>query len=148
MKKYHSYADLWDDLENQESFQVEKSILEFTLQLHQLMEKRKTTKTELANIIGTSQAYITKVFRGNANFTIASMVKLANALDGKLTIHITGKEEASQVWYRTVKGNKGAIPRWPLKAGEVRYIQNKDAIKESGSTYKKWARANLLEISA
>ncbi len=112
MKEYNSYSDLWADLENTEQFQKEKSILEFSLQLHQLMESRGITKKDLAESMGVSQAYITKAFRGNANFTIASMVKLVNAVNGKLTIHVTGKEEHNQRWFRAIDGNRQPLPQW------------------------------------
>lgn len=112
MKEYNSFSDLWADLENTEQFQAEKSILEFSLQLYQLMESRGITKKDLAESMGVSQAYITKVFRGNANFTIASMVKLVSAVNGKLTIHVTGKEEHNQRWFRAIDGKKQPVPQW------------------------------------
>jgi len=112
MKEYNSFSDLWADLENSGQFQVEKSILEFSLQLHQLMEARGIAQKDLAESMGVSQAYITKVFKGNANFTIASMVKLVSAVNGKLTIHVTGKEEHNQRWFRAIDGKKQPVPQW------------------------------------
>ncbi len=118
MKNYNSYSDLWESLENDESYLTEKNILEFTLQLNQLMEKRRVSKTELAQAIGVSQAYITKVLKGNANFTIATMTKLVNALQGQLSFHVTGKEEKNQRWFRAIEGKKKPLPKWttPLES--------------------------------
>ncbi len=112
MGEYNSYSDLWRDLESDYEYLTEKNILEFTLQLYQLMEKRGVTKTELAEAIDSSQAYITKVFKGNANFTVATMTKLANAIDGQLSIHVTGKEEKRQRWFRAIDGRRKPIPKW------------------------------------
>ena len=120
MQEYNSFSNLWADLESDASFQAEKTILDFTLQLHQLMEQRKVSKKDLAEAIGTSQAYITKIFKGNANFTIATMTKLAHAIDGKITIHVTGKEEKNQQWFRVLQGKK-IMPRW--RCPEVSYQQ-------------------------
>ncbi|MDU9047949.1 MAG: helix-turn-helix transcriptional regulator [Candidatus Electrothrix sp. Rat3] len=110
--EYKSFSDLWERIEDDQEYLIEKNILEFTLQLQQLMEKRGISKTELADNYGSSKAYITKVMRGNANFTIETMTKLVNAVQGKLTIHVTGKEEKKQKWFRAIEGKKKPIPRW------------------------------------
>lgn len=115
MTEYNSFSDLWANFEDDLEYLTEKNILEFTLQLHQFMEKKDLSKKELAELIGSSQAYITKVFKGNANFTIASMTKLVNALGGKLTIHVTGQEEKNQKWFRKFDGNKDVKTRWRRK---------------------------------
>lgn len=115
MTEYNSFADLWANFEEDLEYLTEKNILEFTLQLYQFMDKRDVSKKELAELIGSSQAYITKVFKGNANFTIASMTKLVSALGGKLTIHVTGQEEKNQKWFRRFDGNKVVKTRWHQK---------------------------------
>lgn len=112
MKEYNSFSDLWADLENDQEYLTEKNILKFTLQLHQFMEQRGISKKELAEQIGSSQAYITKVFKGNANFTIATMTKLVHAMGGRLTFHVTGKEEKNPTWFRKFDGRKSASSQW------------------------------------
>lgn len=112
MSKYNSFSELWADFENDEAFLVEKNILEFTMQLHQLMTKKGITNKELAEKIGTSQAYITKVFKGKANFTIATMTKLSKAIGGRVTIHVTREEEQNPRWFRAIDGKKKISPRW------------------------------------
>lgn len=67
------------------------------------MKYREVTKKELAQRLGTSQAYITKIFRGNANFTLASMTKLVQALDGKINVQVLPKEEQVQQWFKVLK---------------------------------------------
>ncbi len=130
MKDYKSFSDLWADLEGTEQFQEEKSILEFSLQLHQLMKFRGITKKDLAESIGVSQAYITKVFRGNANFTIASMIKLVNAVNGKLTIHVTGKEEHNQRWFRAIDGNKQPVAQWSRQSMVSSLIDKSEQLEQ------------------
>ena len=49
---------------------------------------------------------MTKVFRGDANFTIETMVTLTRALDGHLNLHITAKEEKVVNWLRVIRGGK------------------------------------------
>ncbi len=105
MSKYSSFTDLWEDVENDDAFWTEKNILDFTTKLYQFMQYRDVSKKELAERIGTSQAYITKVFRGDANFTIATMTKLARALDAKLDVQVVAKEERVQQWFKVLKIN-------------------------------------------
>ena len=104
MPKYNSFKDLFADLKKDDSYWIQKGIVEFSLELSRLMDKRGLTKKEFAEKIDSSQAYVTKVFRGNANFTIETMVKLARALDGNLSLHITPKEEKKTNWYRAIDG--------------------------------------------
>jgi transcriptional regulator with XRE-family HTH domain len=52
------------------------------------MDDKGITQAALAEKIGTSPAYISKVMRGDANFTLATMTKLAMAVDGKIKLCI------------------------------------------------------------
>jgi len=115
MKKYKNFQEIWKELESDKDFEAEKKILEFTTSLYQLMKERNISKKELAERLHTSQAYITKVFRGNANFTIATMTKLAAALGGDIHIHVTPKEQKVDRWFKVIKGSKErdrAVPEW------------------------------------
>lgn len=93
MKTYKNFEQIWKELESRDTFEAEKKILEFTTKLYQLMRERNITKKELAIRLNSSQAYITKIFKGNANFTIQTMTRLVKALDGELHIQITPKEQ-------------------------------------------------------
>lgn len=105
MTKYQSFADIWAEVENDDTFWTEKNILDFTTKLFHLMEHRNISKKELAERLGTSQAYITKIFRGNANFTMASMTKFVQSLDAKLEIQVIPKEEHVTQWFKVLKSN-------------------------------------------
>lgn len=86
-----SFADTFQEAMQQDEFWTECAMLEFTTQLSQTMKQKGISKAELARRMETSQAYITKVFRGSANLTIASMVKLARCAD--MTFHPDLKEK-------------------------------------------------------
>lgn len=115
MKKYKNFDQIWQELESSDSFEAEKKILEFTTGLYQLMKERNISKKELAKRLNTSQAYVTKIFRGNANFTIQTMTRLVRALDGELHIHITPKEQQVARWFKVIDGGKEdsyVMPEW------------------------------------
>lgn len=82
--------------------------IEFSLALEQQRKRAGLSYAEIANRIKSSAAYITKVFRGETNLTIESMVKLSRAVDGHVSIDIVDKTVASHKWdvaYFT-KGNR------------------------------------------
>jgi transcriptional regulator with XRE-family HTH domain len=60
------------------------------------MALRKISRAELAQAIGTSQPYVTKILKGNVNFTLATMTKLAHAMGATLRIHLAPKDDAVQ----------------------------------------------------
>jgi transcriptional regulator with XRE-family HTH domain len=73
-------------------------IVELTEDICRLMEEKKVSRAELARRMGTSRAYVTKLLDGNANFTLATMVKVAMALDGALHLHISDRRAVTR-WY-------------------------------------------------
>jgi transcriptional regulator with XRE-family HTH domain len=72
------------------------------------MERQGITNSVLAERIGTSKAYITKVFGGNANFTLQTMVKLSRALGGNLHVHVV-EQEAKVRWIDIYDGKMKTI---------------------------------------
>jgi transcriptional regulator with XRE-family HTH domain len=51
----------------------------------------------IANKLSTSAAYISKVFRGDTNLTIESMVKLARATGGRIEINIVDEDGSTRL---------------------------------------------------
>lgn len=88
-----SFADTFQETMQQDEFWTEYAILEFTTRLSQAMKQKGITKAELARRMETSQAYITKVFRGDTNLTIASMVKLARCAEMEFHTELKDKEQ-------------------------------------------------------
>lgn len=84
-----SFKDTFKAAEEQDEFWTELAILEFTSQLNRMMQEKNISKVELARLLGTSPAYVTKVFRGDANFTMRSMVKLSRVLGGRFAPNVT-----------------------------------------------------------
>jgi antitoxin component HigA of HigAB toxin-antitoxin module len=55
------------------AYQAEGASIHFTEDLDALMKSRGLTRTALAEKIGTSPAYVTKILRGDTIFTLDSM---------------------------------------------------------------------------
>jgi plasmid maintenance system antidote protein VapI len=110
-----SFKKLLTEAKQRDRYWVEKAKLNFSIELTNFFKKSGITQTSLAEKLNTSPAYITKVFRGDANFTIETMVKLARSVDGELQIHISPKQSNEQ-WFDVLKSqqipNKDTTSEW------------------------------------
>ena len=90
-----SFRQLFEAAAQRPEYWEEGAILEFTEALYAAMEDQGVTRTELARRLGTSQAYITRVLSGNANFTLRTMSKLAFALGMQLDVALSPQRRAA-----------------------------------------------------
>jgi transcriptional regulator with XRE-family HTH domain len=84
-----SFSALFKAAERHEEYWTERAIIEFTEALSRWMEEKKISQADLAAAIGVSQPYISKVLKGNVNFTLATMTKLAHALGAEVHINLS-----------------------------------------------------------
>ena len=123
-----TFKDLFDRAKKSDAYWVEKAILEFTGDIYAEMKRQGKSYSDLARILNTSPAYITKVFRGNANFTIQSMVKLSRALGCRF--HVKAIHENNEVdWFRSYSSKEysACADNYSLTANSgVYYNANKD----------------------
>ncbi|HKI03633.1 MAG TPA: helix-turn-helix transcriptional regulator [Thermoanaerobaculia bacterium] len=97
------YRQFLDRVESSPGYRHEVAVVEFTEDLCRLMDEQKVTRAELARRMGTSRAYITRLLGGNANYTLATMVKLATALEGALHVHIADQRAVTR-WHDEIPG--------------------------------------------
>jgi len=90
-----SFRELFAEAERDPDFWTEKAILRATEEIFLAMERQAISRAELARRLGSSPAYVTKVLRGNANFTLATLARIAFALEGELKFHISPREPSS-----------------------------------------------------
>ena len=99
-----SMRELWEEAERDPNFHKELAILEFTEELWRVMQEQGVSGTELGRRIGNSQAYISRVLNGGANFTLATMTKLAMGLGMELKMHLA-PADAFTVWRDVLLGS-------------------------------------------
>lgn len=126
-----SYRVMVQKAQEDVSYWVEEAKLDFSVDLNRLLQQKGLTNTELANRLGTSKAYITKLFRGDANATIETMVKAACAVGGRVHIHIADETASRVRWLDLFKASKEprvepAVAYWqhqkkviPVKTGQI-----------------------------
>ena len=124
-----TYQRLRDKRSKNDSFWVESFKIDFVVELTKLLNRRGLSYAKLAQKLEKSPAYISKVFAGDENLTIESMVKLVRALDGKIHFHVS--EDGCDVrWFDIVK-NRRVQERHPdLSRENGKTITEIDAAQE------------------
>jgi len=107
MKK-KSFKELFDQVKRRDTYWVASLILDFTEGLHKMMEVNEVSRSELARRLGVSPAYITKVLRGNVNFTLDSMVRLVRAAGGEVSLQVAPKAQKKRNNFYRKQGMKKA----------------------------------------
>ena len=116
-----SFEQLYAQAYAQDDYWASAAILEFTESIARLMKQKKISKSKLAQILGTSPAYVTKMLRGDTNFTMSSMVKCARALDSKLHIHVASNA-ADVRWFEVHK--RSTAHNWALSDFDTKSEQD------------------------
>lgn len=80
------------------SYWVERVKLRFSVSLEQRRRAAGLTYSDLAKRLETSPAYVTKIFRGDSNLTIETMVKLALATGSEVDIRLVEANSALADW--------------------------------------------------
>jgi transcriptional regulator with XRE-family HTH domain len=86
---------------------LKRTIAGFTVQVVDRMGALNLNRKHVAVRLGTSPAYITKMLRGNTNFTLETMVKIANSLDSDLRVELVPKSGAKS-WIGLIE--KASLP--------------------------------------
>lgn len=88
-----------EEAKKSDSYWVESAKLDFAMSLEKQRRAEQISYAGIAKKIASSAAYITKVFRGDSNLTIESMVKLSRAVGGELDIRIVDKNsKTADIW--------------------------------------------------
>jgi plasmid maintenance system antidote protein VapI len=86
--KPRSFTELYRQAERHHDYWIAGAILEFTESVVREMARQGLTRTALAERLGATPAYVTKILRGKVNFTLATMVRLSCALGTDLHVHL------------------------------------------------------------
>lgn len=120
-------------LENNTDALAYKYILDFSENVLEILDKQgiKNKNKFLANKLGTSPAYISKLFNGKTNFTVKKLVEIAKTVDYKLEINLRPKLSAIQVSpCTTIQLNSGN-----LTTIEDRNYNNTESITAGENVY-------------
>jgi len=88
MKTQFDFNELFEGGEKSLAYKTESAVLEFTEELMARMKSQGVSRADLARKIECSPAYVTKILRGSTNFTLETMVKIADVFGCKLRTHM------------------------------------------------------------
>ena len=124
------YADLLERAEQSVAYWSAQPVAEFIDSVCRLMKRRKMKRKDLADKLGTSRAYVTKLLGGNANLSIATMVKVAMAMGGAVHTHVADKE-AIVHWIENYPGDRPKLVRFDFESvtgeGVETYVRERDS---------------------
>lgn len=76
---------------------MNKLSIQFAKNIEALRKQKGLKKKELAEKVGVSQAYITKVMQGEANYTLETMAKFVHALEADINLQMCDKSAMARV---------------------------------------------------
>ncbi len=77
-------------------YRAEGASIEFTNAMVTRMRETGVSRSQLARKIKAHPAYVSKILRGDTNFTLDTMVKIAGALDSEFLCHLQPAGAKSQ----------------------------------------------------
>ena len=78
-------------LKDDADFRLETIILDLTEQISARMKEKGMTRAKLAAVLGVTPAAVTKLLNGNPNFTLKTLLKVADALGLEFTVSLGAK---------------------------------------------------------
>lgn len=84
-----SKASIWvKNYRNSPDYIADQVKQDFAVSIEKSVTEKGLNRTDLAQLLGTSKSYVTKVLRGDTNLTIESMAKITHALNLKIKLDI------------------------------------------------------------
>jgi len=112
IEAFDSFQELFRCAEERPGYWEELSKLEFTEEMLARMKERGIKKSQLASILGAKPAFVTRLVSGHNNFTIATMVRVARALDCEFRCHLQ-PAGTKACWLDVLKEeSQRATPGW------------------------------------
>lgn len=95
---FDSFDELFEQAERRLDYKIEGAKLEFTETIVRRMEATEVTRSELAERMGKLKPQVSKLLRGDNNFTVATMVEIADALGCNYRCHLEPKDCDAVFW--------------------------------------------------
>lgn len=89
-----------------------KTVSKLVLSIMFYMEKKGITQKHLAELMGVSPAYVTKLLRGNENLTLETISKVENALGEKLISVNEPYKKSNSIVIKAVHFNETPVFDW------------------------------------
>lgn len=100
MMKEKSVQERWNQLvrrvQASPTYGLEGLLLSINEEICSAMEEQRVSRTDLAERLGKSKAWVTKFLGGNRNLTLKTLVHVANALDLDVNVGLQRRQVGFQ----------------------------------------------------
>jgi transcriptional regulator with XRE-family HTH domain len=90
------YGRLVGRLVQSVDYWAQAAMRRFVSDIDRRLGEQNMTRAQLAEKLGTSPAYVTKAMRGDVNFTLETMTKLALAVGGRLQVNVVDRDSSGE----------------------------------------------------
>ena len=125
-----AFKKWYEDQKDTVEFKVEHNKNEFAIELNRLMEDQGIKRIDLAARIERTPAYMTKVLRGDANLTIDTMTRFADAVGAELCLHLS-PIGATTRWFDVFGANEE-----PKRSDEDEQVVNESVLAWVESSHR------------
>lgn len=103
-----SYKELVKAARDRDTYWVEVAKHDFAFSIYRQLKRHGLTNAAVAQRLGVSPPYVSKVLRGVENLTIESMVKFVRATNGKLHLEVADESDGLH-WFNVISGRKNEL---------------------------------------
>ena len=89
------FGELLDSYKDDFEFRLEALVFELTEQISKKLKEEKISRKQFAEKLNVSPAAVSKILNGNPNFTLSTLLAMADALKMELSIELKRKEISS-----------------------------------------------------
>ncbi len=90
------FNDKLSAMKEDADFRLEMIILDLTEKISVRMKEKGITRAKLAEILGVTPAAVTKLLNGNPNFTLKTLLKVADALGLEFAVSFCDQKKLSK----------------------------------------------------
>lgn len=89
------FGELLDSYKDDFEFRLEALVFELTEQISKKLKDEKISRKQFAEKLNVTPAAVSKILNGNPNFTLSTLLAMADALKMELSIELKRKEISS-----------------------------------------------------
>ena len=89
------FGDLLESYKDDFEFRLETLVFELTEQISKKLKEEKISRKQFAEKLNVTPAAVSKILNGNPNFTLSTLLAMADALKMELSIELKRKEISS-----------------------------------------------------
>lgn len=134
MKKEESVQERWNQLvqrvQASPTYGLEGLLLSINEDICSAMEDQRVSRTDLAERLGKSKAWVTKFLGGNRNLTLKTLVHVANTLDLDVNVGL----QRRHVGFQKIAMTEPATPVVEKSALRVPFTEEEEPETEKAVT--------------